>query len=406
MQHPKTYTSFFAHSSVIATLLALCSIHVSMADDAWTKLNSGSTTRIFLSVWFTSADVGYVVGDSGTILKTVDAGQHWSPLNSGTYRVLYGVCFPTPDTGYVSGASGTILKTVNAGQTWDTLHSGASSTTLRAIRFCNPRIGYAAGNAETIVRTTDGGSHWTLRPRVDPSRDLWAVACLDPDTALVFGDNGSIYKTTNGGVDWTYPTIPGFWTSSVFFITPLQGYLCASSTPWIYKTTDGGVSWARAHDAGTGSGLNFSIWFTDTNTGYISGSSHIYRTIDGGTSWDSMATGISGVALYSICFPSAQTGYAVGTSGTILKLTLGTTTAATIHDRPRASYLTCRSNILAYRTRQPGTLTICAMDGRLIASRHIACKSGEMDFTHLPKGMYLATLRSGESVTTFAVIRK
>jgi photosystem II stability/assembly factor-like uncharacterized protein len=406
MQHLKTHGQILVKAFAVATVLALSLVHVAVAADAWAKLSSGSTTRVFLSVWFTSDDVGYVVGDSGTIMKTADGGQHWAALNSGTRNVLYSICFPTPDIGYACGASGTILKTVNAGQTWDTLHAGASTTVLNAIRFCNPRIGYAVGGAETIVRTTDGGSHWTLRPRVDPSRDLWAVSCLDSSTAFVFGDNGNIFKTANGGVDWTNSSIPGFWTSSVHFVTPRQGYLCASSTPWIYKTTDGGGNWARVHDAGTGLGLNFSIWFTDTNTGYVSGSSRISRTIDGGASWDSMATGISGVALYSLCFPSAQTGYAVGTSGTILKLTLSTGNAAPIRVGPRESYLTCRSNTLTCRTPQPATLTICAMDGRMILSRRVAGNGGKVDVSNLPRGMYLAALRSGESVTTLTLTRQ
>ena len=49
---------------------------------AWVSLNSG-TTKTLRSVYFVNTDTGWVVGDSGTILKTTDGGLNWQSQNGG-----------------------------------------------------------------------------------------------------------------------------------------------------------------------------------------------------------------------------------------------------------------------------------------------------------------------------------
>ena len=66
-------------------------------------------------VYFPHTDTGYVVGDTGTILKTIDGGTTWIAQTSGTDNSLYAVSFADVSTGYAVGASGTILKTTNGG---------------------------------------------------------------------------------------------------------------------------------------------------------------------------------------------------------------------------------------------------------------------------------------------------
>ena len=60
-------------------------------------------------------NTGYVVGDGGTIIKTLDGGVTWNLLQSGTTYELNSVSFPNSTTGYTAGDLGTILKTTNGG---------------------------------------------------------------------------------------------------------------------------------------------------------------------------------------------------------------------------------------------------------------------------------------------------
>lgn len=83
----------------------------------WKIESSGVTTNLH-SIVFVNARVGWAVGDQGTIVRTVDAGQHW-----------HVVAFPHPDdlirvqaTGLTSARvttrDGSVFRTTNGGKSW------------------------------------------------------------------------------------------------------------------------------------------------------------------------------------------------------------------------------------------------------------------------------------------------
>ncbi|MEC4682659.1 MAG: YCF48-related protein [Nitrospirota bacterium] len=61
------------------------------------------------SVVFINDKVGYVVGVLGIFLKTVDGGNHWTSVKSGTNLDLYGMTFPDNSHGWIVGVGGMIL---------------------------------------------------------------------------------------------------------------------------------------------------------------------------------------------------------------------------------------------------------------------------------------------------------
>src|SRR6266480_2904841 len=83
----------------------------------------------------------------------------WSPVDSGTTSNLNGAILLDSGTGFVVGDTGTILKSTDAGATWASLTSG-TSTTLHGIYFLDPTEGIAVGDSGTILRTTNGGAAW------------------------------------------------------------------------------------------------------------------------------------------------------------------------------------------------------------------------------------------------------
>src|ERR1035438_9811671 len=91
----------------------LCLFLPATAFAQWTPLMSG-TTNSLNSVYFINTNTGYVAGDSGTILKTINGGISWSKLSSGTMKHLASVYFTSDNTGVVVGDSGTLLKTSDA----------------------------------------------------------------------------------------------------------------------------------------------------------------------------------------------------------------------------------------------------------------------------------------------------
>ena len=80
------------------------------AGTTWTTQTSG-TTQDLMSVYFTDANNGTVVGYLGTILRTTNGGANWTTENSGTSNNLWGVTFTDANNGTIVGQGGTILRT-------------------------------------------------------------------------------------------------------------------------------------------------------------------------------------------------------------------------------------------------------------------------------------------------------
>ncbi len=76
------------------------------------------------SVFFTDSNTGYVVGNVGTILKTLNAGVTWTLDTNGIgqnnmFDYFTSIFFTDSNTGYISdGTHELILKTTNAGGIW------------------------------------------------------------------------------------------------------------------------------------------------------------------------------------------------------------------------------------------------------------------------------------------------
>jgi hypothetical protein len=94
----------------------------------------------------------------------------------------------------------------------------------------------------------------------------------------------------------------------------------------VYSTSNGGINWIP--------GQYFpdlkDAYFIDQNTGWVVDNwdadfGRIHKTTDGGLNWTIQSTGTPHNRLYSIFFTDANTGWAVGEHGIILRTTNGGT---------------------------------------------------------------------------------
>ncbi len=120
-----------------------------------TYYNSGINTFNTLSdIHFTDANNGWIVGTSGNIRHTADAGAStWQAQFSGTAYELLSVDFINPMVGYVCGRQGIILSTTNGGVSWAAQYSGYSSGTLWEIDMIDASTGFAAGDFGVLKYT-------------------------------------------------------------------------------------------------------------------------------------------------------------------------------------------------------------------------------------------------------------
>jgi photosystem II stability/assembly factor-like uncharacterized protein len=248
----------------------------------WFPVDSGTTNNLN-GAYLLDSGTGFVVGEAGTILKTTDAGATWAPLRPGTARILYDVYLFNPDEGVAVGERGLILRTTDGGAAWQRVTSGVQDS-LRSVSFSGVN-GICGGDSQTILYSADSGASWNI------------------------GQTGFF----GGG-------FPG-----AHMVSPTRGFVAGQNSifqPLVGTSRDGGASWAFQpfyFDGNEGGGTD--IRFLDQNTGVVSGivfdgRGAIARTTDGGLNWSTLFfdQGIEGVD-----FPTADTGFAVGWAGRILR---------------------------------------------------------------------------------------
>ena len=136
--------------------------------------------------------VGY-----GAVLRSTDGGRVFSPLSLGGdfYKT---VAFTSPHTGYIVGYTGTVLRTDDGGETWRTLRNPdtfGSSTHFRGAAFVATNAGergLIVGESGLCYRTDDGGSTWKAVKGL-PTTNFNAVTIVGNGAVLV-GNGGHIVR--------------------------------------------------------------------------------------------------------------------------------------------------------------------------------------------------------------------
>lgn len=122
-------------------------------------------TRPLRAVRFSTDTVGWLAGDGGLLLNTINAGNAWQAPPQPIPREIAGVFdFRALDVLgeniWVAGSPGTcVLHSGDGGQTWKLFRTD-QSLPLNALRFLDEQRGWAVGAMGTILITRDGGQTW------------------------------------------------------------------------------------------------------------------------------------------------------------------------------------------------------------------------------------------------------
>jgi photosystem II stability/assembly factor-like uncharacterized protein len=285
-----------------------------LTQEGWFWQNPMPQGNHLNSIKFISDEIGWAVGDYGTIIRTMDGGATWIQQFSGTTENLKDVYFITSSTGIIVGTYGLILRTSDGGTTWTSKSLPSITNNLWGIAFIDVNNGLISGS-QILLATTDSGLTWNVKWSTVSL--LIDIAMIDPNIWIAVGSNGMIYRTTNAGTNWNSVFYGDFY-SSISFSNATNGVVVGGSGK-IRRTTNGGVDWIL-QTSGTTDNL-IDVLFTDATNGYAIGwNGTILKTSDGGVNWSPQASGTT-FNLLGICFPDFNNGYIVGEWGTILKTT-------------------------------------------------------------------------------------
>ena len=265
---------------------------------------------------FLCDELGWVVGDSGIILKTDDGGDNWS-LQSTVTVDLRCVHFLNRRQGTIVGREGVVLSTRDGGETWAT--KKISERNLYGIHFsADAELGVVVGEAGEIYVLRHGDNSWEASlgaVKVNFSR----VFCIDSRTVIAVGAGGTIVCSADGAQTWS--VVDSHCTKGlrhVHFSSALNGWICGREGT-LLKTFDGGRSWT-AVASGTRTDL-YAVWIAgEGNLGFVSGDDGtLLKTDDGGKTWTKIGSG-TGKDIVTMSFPpNGRRGFAAGDASVVVR---------------------------------------------------------------------------------------
>jgi photosystem II stability/assembly factor-like uncharacterized protein len=394
----------------------------SLPQSGWIN-QSGVTPYTLNDVFFTDINTGTAVGESGTIIQTVNGGTSWTSQTIPGWPELFGVCFTDADTGMIVGDFGLILRTTNGGANWvNTAPSWIGGVPFKGLSFINGNIGTVVGGYQLmgwygfILRTTDGGFTWVDQSIDTLNQELIRVSFTDANTGTAVGFGGTIIRTTNGGQNWIKQisgTPEHIW--DVSFTDTNLGITVGFFN--VLRTTNGGLNWTTVS---TPISTLFKGVFLKESIGTAVGyHGTIIRTTDGGVIWTTQNSGTSN-ELRSVFFVDSLNGVAVGIAGTILMtLNGGVSTIENENNNIPAEFILMQnypnpfnsSTTFSFSLPSQSFVSLKVFDlaGRVVATvvsetNQAGNYSKQWDASNLSSGIYFYTLQAGSFSDTKKIV--
>ena len=321
-------------SSLNSTLL-LAAVLLSItgaASGQWRR--AGLEGRIINSVAVdpTNPSILYAGAQIAGLWKSTDAGQTWSPINTGYTGDLASFFFVDPAahlTLYVGSNVG-VFQSVNGGANWAPRNNGlpAGGIVAMAVDPANSSRLYVSVNAPGggVFRSADAGFNWTSRPLPVPSGTVAALAVLGSN--IYAGWANVVFRSSDDGVTWSIP-YADILPSAVQAIAPRPGAteaVVGLQQRGIWRSLAPGTIWI---DSSVGlSSLRISNLVVrpgDSDTLFAAGNGGgVFRSSDSGHTWSPLADGLGNTDVASLSFDSSGRFLYAGTSDGVYVLDLET----------------------------------------------------------------------------------
>lgn len=133
----------------------------------------------------------------GLIMYSTDGGVTWEFADADG-DIYMQMDFPSRTTGFVVGYTGSLLKTIDGGFTWKELRRSRRVDTrhvpFRGVCFRDENVGAVMGDNGILWITKDGGDSWKEVTGLPGSIDFH-TGCFIGDFLYVAGEGGAIFRT-------------------------------------------------------------------------------------------------------------------------------------------------------------------------------------------------------------------
>ena len=284
--------------------------------------------------------ISYITYISFVIIFCANESRaQWVNQYSGVTGRLTDVVMLDSVTAIVVGENGSVLKTIDAGETWNHKEPVIDDITgWNAVSFYNESEGIVVGKYNhQIMVTPNAGEEWIFREPGSEVNEFLSALYLSPGYIYAGDDSGRVWISTDSGKTWTSEHVASQAIRSIFpwrgayieslpiyALTPFSLFMKMEfpSSSWSEVQMDyfkalGSAAFKGEFSFGGGPGFIVGTWGDFTYTPAI------VRNQLNDTTWQPVSLNFGIGALYDLSAPSSDIIYACGTSGMILKTTDG-----------------------------------------------------------------------------------
>lgn len=309
-------------------IILLLSLQAGFSQTGW-RSDRVKAPGDLITVFFTSAERGWIAGDDGYLAYTVDGGRSWLKYDLPTKENINEIYFRNSSNGYIA-AGKNIFVTKDGGVTWtDTRiynpnEFKTGTPEFLSVRFTDRNRGFVVGSVlnksgnvidSLVLQTNNGGESW-FRVIVPSKGELYHLDFNGNSHGWIVGDKGLILHTPDGGKNWfvqNSKTDRALY--NIDFRDDKEGY-AVGGRGTILRTENGGRDWEIVKTNFPATFLR--VDFTDNKNGWIVGyDGTILRSSDKGKTWIKQESRTK-EHLYGL-FTHRRYSWAVGANGAILQ---------------------------------------------------------------------------------------
>jgi hypothetical protein len=164
------------------------------------------------------------VSGHSKIYHTTDGGESWTVSQVGYFKDYTHIHFVDANIGWISGSEGYMLRTADGGTTWNQVYIGTHQN-QNAVYFFDEENGFLVGNGGMLLHTSNGGytgvsgekaptGQISVIPAPNPFHDELSVYCeLNHDLLLTI----EILDHTGRVISMPVSGIKGTGSARIFF---------------------------------------------------------------------------------------------------------------------------------------------------------------------------------------------
>lgn len=297
----------FRFTKLFLTLIILLVTNIN-SQVFWNECNSGVTAAL-RSVSNVDANITWVCGANGTVIKTTNGGYNWTnhtgngiPSNVLLINIFAVDANIALTAGYI-GTNTYVYRTSNGGTNWTQVFTEANGF-INGVWMRTAINGFMQGDPVggrwSLWKTTNGGANWDstgMYLTQNGTEAGWNNSLWSDSNKIWFGTNNfRLYYSSNFGTNWSVQSTGTQQNSyMIAFRFPDEQYGLTGGTA-LLLTSNGGLNWQTVTAPGTGNFVGAALAYLFYNGAWYvrSGSSNIYASLFPYINWSTDYTAPSG----------------------------------------------------------------------------------------------------------------